>query len=202
MFLGLSFFSYRYFKNFQESVGKINLLKFNIPEISPELEEETEKEKRYEEFIVPSQKLKIVYPDSWQRVESSVFNLESLSTKRTEVLFYAIKTDVVEMKMGWLIVQKIDFGEGGDLKKLIEEIKSSGKERQIKVEIQNLNIEKNIAEFEIIQSQSGYSLKGREKLVLTDEGVYSIIIFSLASDWNFFQKEAEEILSSVQVLLE
>ena len=197
LILGLIFASWWNYKEFKKLASKRNIIKFDIPNLG--LKTETQKPKPSQDFLVPDGDLKVTYPGSWQKIESSNLSLEGLSSEKVKTLFYGMKADATKMKAAWLIIQKLNFGEEKDVEKIIEEIKNDAKKRDTKVEIQNLKIKGNSAEFEMQQTQSGYSIKGEEKIIFTQKNTYSVMIFSLTSQWDSFQKEAGEILNSVQI---
>ena len=196
--LGLSAIGWWNYNEFQKSLSKVNLL--NLPKFSPESQKEPIKQNPPQEFLVPAKDLKITYPSSWQKIEPSAYNFEALNTEKAKTLFYGIKADAKKMKIAWLIIQKLNFGEERNVEKIIDEIKSEAESHKTNIEIKNTNVKENTAEFEINQSQEGYSLKGKEKIILTKENIYSITVFSLSSDWNIFREEADKILDSAQIL--
>jgi hypothetical protein len=185
-----------HYTEFQKDISKINQTGFTFPEIN--LETENQETETFKEFIVPDGDFKITYPESWQKVEQS---FESLDSENAKTLFYAIKTNIKNSEMAWLIVQKINYGEEKNLEKIVEEIKNSSSSQQIETEIQILENKENSILFKITQKQGAYSTAGEEKIILTENNIYSVLIFSLSSSWNSFQEEAKKILDSAQPLL-
>lgn len=199
--MGLGLVGWWHYRSFEKALSGVKPFALNFPELDFESEEESQEPETFQEFLVPSGDLKITYPDSWQRIEDSEFNFTTLDTENAKTLFYAIRVRPKETKMAWLIVQELNFGEEKGLEKIIEKMRTAGDDREIETEIQDLEVKGNIVQFEITQKQAGYSTRGKEKIILTKDSIYSILIFSLASDWDLFREETEQILNSAQALL-
>ncbi|KPJ73704.1 hypothetical protein AMJ48_00725 [Parcubacteria bacterium DG_74_1] len=200
LILALSLIGWWHYKSFERVLSEAKPFNLNFLEIDLEFEEESQELETFQEFLLPAGDLKISYSDSWQKIEDSEFSFATLDTENAKTLFYAIKVKAKETKMAWLIVQELNFGEERGLEKIIGEIKTAGADRGIETEIQGLRVEENMSHFRINQEQSGYLTTGEEKIILTKDNIYSILVFSLASDWESFQEEAEQILNSAQVL--
>jgi len=173
---------------------------------SAEKEEAPEKileVKLSQKFTSPANDLRIMYSEDWKKAESYGFSLEDLSTEHAETLFFGTKMETTEMKMAWLIIQKLNVEREKSLEEIVEEIKMAGEDEEEKteIEIKNLVIKENSADFDIYQDHTDYLTRGQGKIVLTEENVYSIIAITSYADWGFFQKEAEKILNSSEVLL-
>lgn len=200
LILGLGLIGWWHYRSFERALSEAEPFNLNLPEYDFTPEEELQEPETFQEFLVPAGDIKITYPDSWQKIEDSDFSFATLDTENAQTLFYAIKVKAKEAKMAWLIVQKLNFEEERGLEKIIEKIKTAGTDREIETEIQDLEVEENMAQFKITQEQNDYSTTGEEKIILTKENIYSILIFSLTFDWESFQDEAEQILNSVQAL--
>jgi len=194
--LGLSFITYWQFKSFQESLSKVEVSKFETPEISTELW--LGEKEGYKEFITPDGKLKMKYPAYWLEMEESSLKNFFQTTEEAEILLFAYRFKLKNLTdLVFLAVQKLNSEK--NLEKVIEEAERDAKERG--VEIINLKIEENQAEFEEeYQSKTGGIFYLKEKLILAGENIYSISILSPEKNWSQIEKEANEILDSVQII--
>jgi hypothetical protein len=200
LILGLGLASWWHYKSFKRTLSEAAPFSLNLPEYEFELESKPQEPETLQDFVVPAGDLKITYPSSWQKIDDSEFNFTTLDTETSKTLFYAIRVDPKGTKMAWLIIQGLNFGKERTLENIIEKIKTTGEERGIKTGIQNLETEENMAQFKITQEQGGYSTIGEEKIILTEDNIYSILVFSLTSDWASFRDETRQILNSAQAL--
>jgi len=194
--LGLSFITYWQFKGLQKPLTKVELPKFKMPEISTELwlgEKEGLKE-----WISPDGKLKMKYPAYWIEMEESSLKNFFQPVEGAEILLFAYRFKLENLtNLVFLVIQKLNSEK--NLEKIIEEIKGTAKEKGI--EIINLKIEENRVELETeYQSKTGDIFYSKEKLILAGENLYLISVFSPKKNWTQIEGEANEILSSIQLV--
>ena len=169
--------------NFPEKTSMDSL--FNQGEIIPK------------EFVSPDGKLKIDYSSDWQ--ESQKSELESLSQsvllENAKFIFFARKINIEEASLAFLMIQEIER-EGKDLSEIIEKTKESQKE----IEIIESEIGEKEAFLEVRYDEGESSFQSKERLILSDQKVYLIGLFSQERDWQKFEEETEKILASARVV--
>ena len=182
-----------------------------IQSISPEeILKPEEGEREYKEFISPNGELKMKYPSDWIEIKDEV--LEKIIPKEygkryeLKILFSAQK-----FKMGGefaqIIVSRGNFEAGISFDEILEEMKESNRQQGWNMEIIKLEIEVNIAIFEAkYQKLDRYDTYSKEKILLGEEKegkrkVYLIAFVTFEKDWAGFEKEADEIIQSIQLVL-
>jgi len=195
---GLSFAIYWQFKSFQESLTRVELPEFKVPEVSFELW--PGEEEGYKEWISPDGKLKIKYPSYWIEMEEESLKSYLSPSEKGEVLLFAYRFQLKGFTFttpSFLVVQNLNFEK--NLEKVIEEMEKEAQEREGEMKIINLKIEENQAEFEAeYKSKIGEIFYSKEKLILVEENLYSISIFSAKKDWTRIEEEANEIFDSIE----
>ena len=195
LILVLSLLVYQQFKGLQQSLAEVNLPKFEIPDINSTFWS-GEKE-GYKEWTSPDGKLKMKYPSHWVETDESFKNYFFQSTEEAEVLFFASKFNLESLgALNFLVVEKLNVEN--NLEGIIEQMKKDAKESGGEIEITELNIGEKEAEFETeYKSKAGIIFYSKEKLLLAEEGVYSVKIFSQKNYWSKINNEAIEILDSL-----
>jgi len=194
--LVLGFVSWWQMQKFQRTISGGTPIRFDFSNASPD----PSQPETFNEFVAPAGDLKVTYPNSWESIQHMDFNFKALDTEKTETLFYGIKTDVMQMTMGWFIIQELEINTEKSLEEIFEEIKIDLQNNDIEIKIDSLEINENTVLFEIVQTGTVYSLQGKVKIILTDENAYSVVVFSLFDGWGSFRTEAMEILNSTQAL--
>jgi hypothetical protein len=98
-----------------------------------------------------------------------------------------------------LVVQELSWKK--DVREIIEEMGKEAKEKSGEMEILNLEIKDKGADLKArYKKEGGLNFISREKIILGEEKVYLISIFSLERFWPEFEIEADEILNSVEIL--
>jgi hypothetical protein len=182
----LSFTTYWQFKNFQRSLSKIKIPKFEIPR--PEIFESKNKK----EFISPDGKLKLTYPDDWTEMPKESLESFTRGLKKAKILFLAQKFKLEKAAFALLIVQ--EYGNGKNQEEIIAELKKEAKEKGGEMEV--LNSKENY--FEARYKRKNSTFLSKEKIIFSENKFYLVSIFSLEKDWPEFEKEANEILASIQ----
>ena len=200
MILGLSFVVYWQFKSFQQSLTEVNLPKFKMPEIDSGLWPEGKE--GYKEWISPDEKLKIKYPAFWLEMEEGSIKNYLGSTEKGEILLFAYRLELKNpTAMSFLVVQKLNLEK--NLGKAIKEIENDTTEKGGEIKNINLKIKENQAEFETEgKSKTGEIFYSKERLILGGENLYLISVFSPEKNWAKIEKEANEILDSVELIPE
>jgi len=186
------------FKNWRKSLEKVELPKFEMPkfEISP-------KKEGYKEWTSPDGTLKMGYPADWMEMESKTlenFPQAEIIGGKGKILFFAQKIAWEKTSLVFLLVQKLTFEEKRGAEEIIEEIKKGVEEKEGEMEIERLEIKNGEAVLEAkYKGKKGYELHSKEKIILNEKG-YLISCFTFEKDWSEFQKEAEEIINSAQLI--
>lgn len=197
--LGLSFATYGQFKGFRESLSKVGLPKFEMPELklfSPQ------EEIGYQEFVSPDGKLKLKYSSDWMKMEKeSLAKLNQEMIKEgAKILFFGQKIKIEKVASASLVIQEINLG-GKSLEEIIEEMKEDVRKKEGEVEITQLKIKEKEAYLEAeYKREEGTIFNSKERILLSGEKAYSIAIFALDYHWPEFEEEANEILDSVQIV--
>jgi Fe2+ transport system protein B len=198
--LVLSFVTHWQFKNFQKTSSGIQFPKFEMPEFNPPFPSESAESK---EFISPDGKLKLKYSSEWiEFPKESLKNLNKEIVKTgSEILFFAQKFNLKEAAFASLVVQELNSESGSGLEEIIENIKKEAEEKNVEMEIIKLEIEERKAYLETkYQQEGGDILHSKEKIILTEDKIYLIDFISPDKNWLQFEKEAEEIFDSVQII--
>ncbi len=198
--LVLSFVTYWQFKSFRETSSGIQLPEFEMPEFKPPSLSENAESK---EFISPDEKLKLNYPSGW--IEFPKESLEKLNQEivktGSEILFFAQKLSLKEAAFASLVVQELNSENGSGLEEIIEKIKREAEEKNMEMEIIKLEIEGKEANLEIkYQQENGNIFHSKEKIIPTEDKIYLIDFVVPDKNWSQFEKEAEEIFNSVQII--
>ena len=196
----LGFTTSWYFKNLLKPLSTADLPKFEIPEFDPFSSQET---KGYTELISPDGKLKLKYPSQWIKMTPDTLeklNRALIDEKAKNLLFVqGIKVETGDLV--FLMIQELILEEKNGLEEIIETIKERVKEQGGKAEISNLKIEDKIAYFEgKFEGENPPPVYLKEKIILTDNKVYLVILFNLKNNWSGFEREISEILNSFQLL--
>lgn len=196
----LAFATSWYFKNLLKPLSTADLPKFEIPEFNPFSSQET---KDYTEFISPDGKLKLKYPSQWMKMAPDTLEKlnQALIDKEAKNLLFVQGIKIEKGDFIFLMVQELDSEEKKGLEEIIETIKEKVKEQGGKAEISNLKIKDDTAYFEgEFEGENPPPVYLKEKIILTDNKVYLVILFNLKNDWSEFEKEVSEILNSVELL--
>jgi len=197
MIILLSELSYWHFKKLSKALNKpIEMPKFETPKFEPFAEKEGQKD-----FVSPDGKLKLTYGANWIEMDFKV--LENLTQRSMEEkpLFFAERIKANAQKVAFLTVQEINLGEENkSFEKFIEQMKNDVKEKQGEIEILKSEIREGNMIFEAeYKSSKGILSRSKEKIIL-DEKIYLVSVITLGKDWGEFEKEAEEIIDSVQII--
>jgi len=200
MILGLSFVVYWQFKSFQQSLTEVNLPKFKMPEIDTGLW--FGGKEGYKEWISPDEKLKIKYPNYWLEMEEESLKNYLRPTEKGEILLFAYRFDLKNINsMTFFVIQKLNLEK--NLEKAIKDLENDTTEKGGEMKIINLKIKENQAEFETEgKSKTGEIFYSKERLILGGENLYLISVFSPEKNWAKIEKEANEILDSVELIPE
>ena len=108
------------FKNLGESIGNIELPKFDIEILK--LGSQDKENIIPEEFLSEDGNLRLVYPSSWKKVEDlSVFNKDILREEiNAKIILMAQSFDLDSTVFASLIVQELQLEGGDTLEKVIE----------------------------------------------------------------------------------
>lgn len=192
--LFLSFFTSWQFKKLGESLPKTETPEVEIPKPESFSPEQTE----LKEFVSPDGKLKFKYSSDWAEMPKEGW--QKTTTVEAKILFFATKFKIETAVLASLVVQELSWE--GDVKEIIEEIEKSVKEKGGEMEILNLEIKDKEARLKARYKKEGETnFISKEKIILGEEKVYLISIFSLERFWPEFEEEAEEILNSTQLIL-
>jgi len=199
LILLLSLATFWQFRNFKKFLSAVNLSKFEIPkfEITSPFKKEGIKE-----FVSEDGKLKVKYAADWIELSQTILEVlnKEMVKEGAEVLFYAQKMELEKSAFAFLVIQKVDFETDRNLEEFIEEIKKENEEREIKMEMIDLTIEDEEAIMEtlISKKESGLIFHSKEKIILSENRGWIITVFTLKDSWAEFEKEAEEILRSLE----
>jgi hypothetical protein len=159
---------------------------------------EEEGETVVEEFITDDGKFKINYPSSFQKAHKS--EVESLTNSflqgRATFVFFARKVDMRNASICFLFAQEIEKA-GEDLSAIVEQLKLD----EEGTEIIKLEIDEEEALIELRSWQENQpSFRSKQRMISKEEKIYSVSVLSFESNWNSFEKEANEILDSAQIV--
>lgn len=192
----LGFVTYFHFKKIDVILSETELPKIEIPKIDfPFLE----KPEGYKNFVSQDGKMEITYPADWTDSGKEAFM--SFEFAYSEILFFAFKSDWNKKITAFFTVQELIFEEKTGFEEILERIKRETEENGGKVTVLNseiLNEKTGVFEMEY-QIEETPDLYRSKKKIFLNEKTYLISFFAFKKDWQEFEKEADEILSSVKV---
>jgi hypothetical protein len=188
-------------KSFSEIKEKnwLDLKNFRMPPLEEFL---SPKDLKLNEFISQDGKLKFKYLSDWVKIDERIKGAltQNLSLPQGDILFFAQKIKLKEGAIGFLLVEELNSEGEKNIEATIEKIKEGVESNKGKLEIINL-AEEGIFEGRVTREKGGAEFHFKMRIVPSLEKVYLIDIFSLEKNWNDFSKEAEEIFSSVEVII-
>jgi hypothetical protein len=193
--LFLSGVTYWNFKTWRKSLGKVELPKFEMPKFEP-----FPKKEGYKEWTSPDGKIKMKYSADW--MEMDMRTLESYIQREIEEkpLFLAQKLVMEKSTFVILTVDKLKGMEGLNVEKILEKMKEDTQKREGEMEILKIESKDKEAIFEAkYNKKNGPVFHSKEKMII-DKEVYLISFFAFEKDFPVFEKEAEEIINSIQLL--
>jgi len=104
-----------------------------------------------------------------------------------------------------LIVSRGNFEEEINFQQIIDEMEESNQEQGWEMQIINLEANKNEVGFEAkYQKPDHYALHSQERIIFLEskEGKkrgYLVAIIAFEKDWQNFEKEAKQIIDSVEI---
>jgi len=188
----LSSFVYWQFKKLGEALPAIRIPEVEIPK--PELFFRPETE--IKEFMTPDGKLKFKYSSDWMEMPKEGW--QKMINAEAKILFFATKFKIEKAAFSSLSVQELTWDKS--LPEVIEKIKEKIRARDGEMKILNLEIKDKEANLKARYKKEWGDFISREKIILGEGKVYLISIFSLEIFWPEFEKEAEEILNSVEII--
>jgi len=204
LLVGVTYFQFQNFKKITKS--------FHLPEFEIKMPElklfPQEKEITKEEFISEDGKLKFSYPSSWIRVEAltedtdflAMLN-EQLVKEGVKILFLAQKIDIKESSSAFMVVEKTELGEKKTLEEIIQSSAEEIKDSEMLSEIMSTEKIGNEAQLEINYKKAGDTLyHSIKKIILAEDAVYTIEIYSLKDIWQKVAEEAQQILDSAKII--
>jgi hypothetical protein len=196
------------FEKIKNSVSKEDLEKFQSTSVQKINPDEIEKavSGQIQEFVSPDGKLKLNY-SGW----IAIVDKKTLDTMSSDKISkdYNVKTILFAQKYkltgnsAQLIINEGFFKEKNAIEDIIVLMKESSKETGNEMEIIKLESEKNI--FEALYTKKDNSIShSLEKIIFNQSKeseikTYIIAVISDNSNWQDFEKEAQDIISSVQV---
>jgi len=191
----LSGATYWNFKSWRKSLKEVELPKFEMPKFEP-----FPKKEGYKEFTSPDGKITFRYPADWTEIDFKA--VENVFQKEIEEkpLFFAQKFLGGIDKIAFMTVEETSLDERKNPEEVIEQIKTGAAEKGGEAEILTSEIQNNEMVIEIkYKNNKGLLFHSIEKLFFMDK-TYSISLLSGERDWPEFEKEAEEIINSIQIL--
>lgn len=161
----------------------------------------TTNQNNYKEFVTVDKNFRINYPAAWFRLENENI-LAALNSKEWGEK-YALKTIFVAQnlqqgKFAQLIVQEGVFDI--NVKEILQKMKKSNQEQQLKMEIVKSDIEGDRGVFEIrYLTPNAPVLFSKEMILLGGKKGYLIAFSALENDWLEFSQQADAILGSIEV---
>lgn len=196
LFSGATIWQFTYFG---KSIKETNLPKFNIEIPDLKISSQSENEIQKKEFISQDGKLKLNYSSDWVPLSDlEAFNKE-LVKEGAEVLLFAQKFDLEKSFFAFLIAQKINFEEEKNISEIIELLQEKTKEKGMEMEVIKTEAENNQAVLDLKYKREKQTIfLAKEKIITDRNEVYLIDAASPEKDWPSLEKEAEEIISSIQ----
>ena len=191
----LSGASYWNFKSWRKSLGKVEFPKFEMSKFVP-----FPKKEGYKEWVSPDGKIKMKYSADW--VETDIEMFESYSQREIEgkPLFLAQKFSFEGGVPYFLIVQELDIKEK-DTEKIFGKMTEDVQKNEGEMEILNSEEKDKEILFEAKYTKKDKpTLLSKEKIILNEERGYLIACLAFEKNWLGFQKEAEEIINSAQLV--
>lgn len=211
----LGFVSVHRARIFEKGFSEIKMPEFEMPEIEmPEIElpnetllenvipPEQKGNQEYNIFTSPDQRLKLKHPTNWIEIDEKFLKqIKEETSEGIEVLLFVQKTDLRKGASIALIVQKIETEKQTTFEDVIEKIKTDIQNRGVEIEIiKTEKIENQKIRFDAKYKEDQISFFSRNKIILFEDAAYLIILLAPEEQWLMFEKEAEKILDSVQVL--
>jgi len=205
--LALSLISYWRFKEFDQSLSKIELPEIPSSENTlpgTNLEDFLPPEKEgYQEWISPDGKLKLQYPASWTRLDEALLEYsdqEETPLTESKILLFAHQIDIKEQTLAVLTVSEAEVEKS--LEEIVEKIERDAKEQGSKTEIMDVKTEGEIAWIETLsESPNQPNSYSKVKLIFTENKTYLVVFTAPQIYWPQLEKEANEIFSSVYLSL-
>lgn len=187
----LCFFTSWHLKTFKKPLPEIKGPEIEIPK--PESLFESEEEMR--KFVSPDGKLKFKYPSGWMEMPKE--NGQAVADEEGEILFFATKFKIETATLASLIAQELSWE--GNIEELIKKMEDTAQEKGGEMKILNLEVEDKTASFKAKYAKTGETnFISKEKIILGEGKAYLISIFSLERFWPEYDKEADEILNSIE----
>jgi len=191
--LFLSFFTYWQFKRLSKAIPKIEIPKIEIPKPESFFQQKTETK----EFVSPDGKLKFKYSSDWMEMPKE--SGEKTINPEAKALFFATKFKMEKAAFASLGVQELSGKR--DIGEIIKEMEKETKEKGGEMQILNSEIKAKEAYLKTRYKKEGeQNFISKEKIILGEEKVYLISIFSFERFWPGFEGESEEILNSVEII--
>jgi len=181
-----------------------------IQSLSPEELLGIAESENLKEFISQDTYFKIKYPDNWIEIKSEYQAEESPKSYEIKYdLDYLLWAQKFTLKgeFAQLIVSRGNFEEEIDFQQIINEMKESNQQQGWEMQIINLEANNNEAGFEAkYQKPDHYALYSQEEIIFLQprEGKkrgYLVAIIAFEKDWHNFEKEAGQIIGSVEISL-
>lgn len=160
--------------------------------------------KDYKEFTSPDGKLKMQYRSDWLEIKDGNQQkfLPETGKYGLKHLFLALKPEIG--KFVQLTISEGNFDTQKTPEEIIEEMKESNLKQGWSMELIKPEVKTTEVIFEAkYKKVDRYNLHSKEKILLLEEKegkrkVYLIAFVTFDKNWQEFEKEAEEIISSVQ----
>lgn len=213
IFLALVLISNWYFNKLSDLLSKIQIPAFEESklEVPKNFETGITNEITEKEFISSDGKLKLKYPSDFTEIEDKN-TLERMVSEENEkkynlkILLFAQNFNFKEKKYEQLIVSEFNVEESKNFDNIIEIMKETNKKAGWEMEILKSEIKNNELIFEAkYQKEGKKTFRSKEKIISLPEKegkekVFSIAVISLEENWIDFQKKAEEIINSTQLV--
>lgn len=183
---------------------------FQIQSLSPEELLGTTKSENLNEFVSQDGDFKIKYPANWIEIKSEYQTKDSPKSYEIkydlEYLLWAQKF-TLKGEFAQLIIGLGNFEEEINFQQIINEMKESNQQQGWEMQIINLEANNNGASFEAkYQKPDHYALYSQEEIIFLQprEGkkkAYLVAIVAFEKDWQSFEREAEQIIDSVEINL-
>lgn len=161
----------------------------------------------YKEFISPNSKLQMRYSTDWIKTQSQDLQLafpeEQKEVYRPEILFMAQRISTKGLTQ--LVISKLNFVDQ-NIEEIIEKMRQANLKQGWTMKIINSYIQEKEATFDAVyQSSNSNNFRSKEKIIILEEKdqepkFYLIAFIALEKEWSEFEKEAEDIISSAQLI--
>lgn len=196
--ISLCLLNYWRFKDFNQSLSKINLPNIEIPETNLDDYLIPEKE-GFLEWSSPDELFGFRYSANWTEIHdflSMAPEETKIDLSNSEILFLAQRLDVKGQSLAFLTVK--DFGTQKTLEEIITEIEQDSVDQNETVKIEILETNNDFAFLGIISESSGQpNFYSKAKIIFLENKTYIIIFTAPQADWEIFKNEAEEIFNSI-----